>query len=68
MRKKHEYEYNERLKEKEKTHKREKEERERTYKRETDLMQQTIDRLEQTNRTLQNQINNFENVSTPELY
>ncbi|CAG8645359.1 37090_t:CDS:2 [Racocetra persica] len=53
MRKKHEYEYNERLKEKDKIHKREKEERERTYKRETDLLQQTIDHLEQTIRSLQ---------------
>ncbi|CAG8807088.1 12502_t:CDS:1, partial [Racocetra persica] len=53
MRKKHEYEYNERLKEKDKIHKREKEERERTYKRETDLLQHTIDRLEQTICSLQ---------------
>ncbi|CAG8747272.1 1119_t:CDS:1, partial [Racocetra fulgida] len=48
LRRKYEYEYNERLKEKDKIHKREREERERTYKRETDLLQQTIDRLEQT--------------------
>ncbi|CAG8728868.1 9861_t:CDS:2, partial [Racocetra persica] len=53
MRKKHEYEYNERLKEKDKIHKREKEERERTYKWETDLLHQTIDHLEQTIRSLQ---------------
>ncbi|CAG8791489.1 31969_t:CDS:2, partial [Racocetra persica] len=53
MRKKHEYEYNERLKEKDKIHKREKEEKERTYKRETDLLHQTIDYLEQTIRSLQ---------------
>ncbi|CAG8699774.1 6334_t:CDS:2 [Cetraspora pellucida] len=43
----------ERLKNQEKTHKREREERERNYKYETDLMQQTIDHLEQTIRTLQ---------------
>ncbi|CAG8708010.1 6767_t:CDS:2 [Ambispora leptoticha] len=48
LRRKYEYEYNERLKEKDKIHKHEREERERTYKRETDLLQQTIDRLEQT--------------------
>ncbi|CAG8780887.1 6777_t:CDS:2 [Cetraspora pellucida] len=68
IRKKHEYEYNERLKEKEKTHKREREERERNYKRETDLMQETINSLEQTIRDLQTQLRNYENVSTPELY
>ncbi|CAG8834598.1 2607_t:CDS:2, partial [Cetraspora pellucida] len=68
IRKKHEYEYSERLKNQEKTHKREREERERNYKCETDLMQQTIDRLEQIIKTLQTQINNFEIVLTPELY
>ncbi|CAG8718139.1 1056_t:CDS:2, partial [Racocetra fulgida] len=41
------------LKEKDKIHKHEREERERTYKRETDLLQQTIDRLEQTIRSFQ---------------
>ncbi|CAG8667445.1 8384_t:CDS:2 [Cetraspora pellucida] len=51
-----------------KTHKREREERERNYKHKTDLIQQTIDHLELTIRTLQTQINNFENISTPELY
>ncbi|CAG8551803.1 12945_t:CDS:2 [Cetraspora pellucida] len=78
-RKKHEYEYSERLKEKDKilkhekktykhereTHKHEKEEREKIYKRETDLMQQTINRLEQTINNLQTQLRNYENVSTP---
>ncbi|CAG8797705.1 12890_t:CDS:1, partial [Cetraspora pellucida] len=39
IRKKHEYEYGERLKNQEKTHKYEKEEKERNYKHETDLMQ-----------------------------
>ncbi|CAG8583227.1 21448_t:CDS:2 [Cetraspora pellucida] len=68
IRKKHKYEYSKRLKNQEKTHKCKREERERNYKHETDLMQQTINRLEQTIRTLQTQINNFENVSTPELY
>ena len=46
--KKHEYEYTERLKEKDKIYKREKEEREKTYKCEVELMQQTINHLEQT--------------------
>ena len=42
------YEYNIRLKEKDKIHKREKEEREKTYKHEIELMQQTINYLELT--------------------
>ena len=64
--KKHEYEYTERLKEKDKIHKREKEKKEKTYKREVELMQQTINHLEQTINDLQTQ--NNEDVSTPELY
>ncbi|CAG8514271.1 8730_t:CDS:1, partial [Scutellospora calospora] len=66
--KKHEYEYGERLKEKDKIYKREKEEREKAYKRETELMQQTINHLEQIISDLQSRINNNENVSTPELF
>ena len=60
------YEYNERLKEKDKIHKREKEEREKTYKCEIELMQQTINHLEQTISNLHHRDN--EDVSTPELY
>ncbi|CAG8845270.1 34763_t:CDS:1, partial [Racocetra persica] len=44
------------LKEKDKIHKREKEERERTYKCETDILEQTINHLEQTINDLQNQL------------
>ena len=50
------YEYNERLKEKDKIHKHEKEEREKTYKREIELMQQTINHLELTINQLQSRI------------
>ena len=42
------YEYNERLKEKDKIHKLEKEERKKTYKHEIELIQQTINHLELT--------------------
>ncbi|CAG8791711.1 3337_t:CDS:2, partial [Cetraspora pellucida] len=68
IRKNHEYEYSERLKEKDKIlkhkkeiYKHEKEKRERIYKCEIDLMQQTINHLEQTIRDLQTQLRNYEN-------
>ncbi|CAG8699156.1 4063_t:CDS:1 [Scutellospora calospora] len=66
--KKHEYEYGERLKEKDRIHKREKEEREKTYKHKIELMQENINHLEQIISDLQSRINDNENVSTPELY
>ncbi|CAG8524566.1 25773_t:CDS:2, partial [Racocetra persica] len=67
IRRKYEYKYNKRLKEKDKIlkhkkeiHKHEKEERERVYKCETDILGQTINHLEQTINDLQNQLSENE--------